>query len=155
MAPTAPEALTIRMPFDRTTMGLFGRYVAIGAAVFLVDVGTFQFLLGRGWNSVASVALSYAAGAVAHFLLNKYQNFRNFDRSGRRQVGTYIVLISLQWLLTIAIVSACAQFGIAPIVARMTAILVNLPVGFVAHRYLTFGQGIGAAVLRARQAWKR
>jgi len=39
-------------------------------------------------------------------------------------------------------------------VARIVAIAVNLPLGFIANRYLTFGVGIVPRVLRFRKAVK-
>jgi putative flippase GtrA len=60
----------------------------------------------------------------------------------------------VQWLITLAVISALVAHGLYPTVARIVAIAVNLPLGFIANRYLTFGVGIVPRVLRFRKAVK-
>lgn len=147
-------SLLRRLSEDRATQRLFFGYATIGAAVFALDFCVFQIAITHGLSAVAAATLSYFAGAVAHFVLNKYFNFRSFERALHQQAGTYVVIIAAQWLATVLIVGICVAHHMPPLLARLTAVIVGLPLGFIAHRYLTFGIGILATVARLRKASK-
>jgi putative flippase GtrA len=84
-------------------------------------------------------------------LLNRYANFRRFERGIHDQARTFLAIIFFQWLVTLAVVSLLVHYGSPVLPARLVAVALNLPVGFLANRYLTFGVGI---IPRMRGAWK-
>jgi putative flippase GtrA len=122
------------------------RYLSIGTFTFCVDVGSFALMLHARWPLTLVAALSYALGTVTHFTLNKYANFRAHDRPVRNQLVTYAIVVGTCGAITIAIVDGGTLLGLPPLVAKVIAVAVNVPIGFLGHRYLTFGRGIFAAL---------
>jgi putative flippase GtrA len=93
--------------------------------------------------SFVAFTLSYVIAVSAQFLLNRYLNFRAFDRAIHHQAGTYVVVTALNYVLMITV----EELGIHvlrlnPIMAYILSIPVNLPIGYLANRYLTFGPGL-------------
>jgi putative flippase GtrA len=122
------------------------RYLSIGGLVTCVDVGTFAILLRLRWPLLAVITVAYSLGVAMHFSLNKYVSFRVHDRPLRRQAATYGVVAVTCWATTTAIVNGAVALGIPPLLGKVLAIAFNIPIGFLGHRYLTFGPGISAAV---------
>jgi putative flippase GtrA len=139
---------------DRVVQRQFAMYLAIGGTVFCVDVSMFQFCIAHRMILPLASTTAYFTGTTTHFLLNRYANFRRFDRAIHDQARTFAFIIFVQWLITLAIISALVAHGVLPTLARITAIAVNLPLGFVANRYLTFGVGIIPRFLGLRKSSK-
>jgi putative flippase GtrA len=88
-------------------------------------------------------------GLIAHFLLNKYVNFKAFDRTILAQARTYLVLQIPMLLITTAVITTCTSvFHLLPLLAKGVSIAINLPIGYLSHRYLTFNVGMRAFVRR-------
>lgn len=139
---------------DRLVQAQFARYLVIGGTVFCIDVSTFTFCVAHHMFLPLASTTAYFTGTTTHFLLNRYANFRRFDRAIHDQARTFAFIIFVQWLITLALISALVAHGVLPTVARVIAIAVNLPLGFVANRYLTFGVGIVPRVLGLRKIAK-
>jgi putative flippase GtrA len=135
----------------RRTLRQLAIYLVIGGVVFCIDIGTFQAILLHGGGAAFAATIAFALAVSVHFALNRWANFRNFDRAMHRQARTYAVIATLSWLLTLLIIEVGISLGLGALVAKVIAVIVNIPVGFVAHRHLTFGNGI-AATIRARFA---
>ncbi len=132
-----------RLIHSRAAVAQFARYLIIGSTVFCIDVGSFQILIRLRLLLVIAVTLSYLLGITTHFALNKYWNFRVFERSMVRQARTYFVIALAQLPITIAIVEAGVHLAkLSPLEAKILAVGINVPLSFVAHKYLTFGAGI-------------
>lgn len=132
----------------------FATYLVIGGTVFCIDVTTFSVCVARHMFLPLASTTAFFTGTTTHFLLNRYANFRRFDRAIHDQARTFAFIIFVQWLITLALISALVAHGVFPTLARIIAIAVNLPLGFVANRYLTFGVGIVPRMLRYRKAMK-
>jgi putative flippase GtrA len=132
-----------RLIHSRSGRAQFARYLIIGTTVFVIDVGSFQALLRLRALLTVATALSYLLGISTHFTLNRYWNFRVFERSLGRQARTYFVIALSQLPVTIAIVEAGVHFGrLTPLEAKVLAVVLNVPLSFLAHKHLTFGPGI-------------
>jgi putative flippase GtrA len=132
-----------RLVHSRAATAQFARYLIIGSTVFCIDVGSFQILVRLRMLLVAAVTISYLLGITTHFALNKYLNFRVFERSIGRQARTYLVIALSQLPITIAIVEAGVHIAkLSPLEAKVLAVGINVPLSFLAHKYLTFGAGI-------------
>ena len=136
-----------RIASDRHAQIQFITYASIGGFVQVVDIGLFRtFLAARAVPELAATAAG-AVAMVVHFSLNKYVNFRNHDRPVYRQAGTYLVVGFIWWVVTLTIIASLTRlFGVPPLYAKLVAVAVNFPVGYLAHRHLTFGKGITATV---------
>ena len=136
---------------DRRTQLLLIRYVAIGGFVFCVDVATFQALLRAGWILPAATSLSFTLAIATHFTLNRFLNFRNFERTIVQQLGTYLIVAAVALLIQNgAVLSGVYLLGWPPLLAKIAGIAINVPLGFLGHRYLTFGHGIAGTLRRRR-----
>lgn len=131
------------------------RYMVIGAIVFVIDVSSFQVLLRLQAILPVAITGSFLASLCTHFTLNRLWNFRNFDRSGFAQFRTYLIVVSLQYVLSLISIEAAVHFGAPPLVAKVGSALLNFPVGFIGHRYLTFGDGAGALLKRLASRFSR
>jgi putative flippase GtrA len=137
---------------NRHLLVSFLRYVCIGGIVFVIAIGSFQLLLMSQVYRPLATTISYTVAAVIHFTLNKFFNFKNFERSTANQLKTYLVVVVFCWLITLLIVETLVRsLGSPPLLALVVSIGVNIPVGFIGHRYFTFGSGIKAAC----QQWRR
>lgn len=133
-------------------------YAAIGSFVFVLDAGTFVLLMRAHMTLARAVTLAYVLGVCAHFTLNRTLNFRNFERSLHGQMGTYLVVVGCCYCISMGVIEAGFRlFHLAPFVAKTISVAVNIPIGYVGHRYLTFRGGIRAALgrLRSRRLEKR
>ena len=136
---------------DRSTRRHFTIYVAIGTFVLIVYLGLFQFLEAHHVALSLASTIAYAVATATHFSLNRYTNFRRFDRAIHDQARTFIAVIFGQWIITLVIVNLLVFRGVSPTIASVVAVVVNFPLGFIANRYLTFGVGI---VPRVLSIWK-
>ena len=141
--------MTISEGEPRRTFRQLVVYLAIGGIVFCIDIGTFQLVFASSSNAVLAATVAFALAVCVHFMLNRSFNFRNFERAIHEQARTYAIIAALSWLLTLLIIEIGMHLGLAALAAKIIAVVVNIPAGFFAHRYLTFGSGI-AATIRAR-----
>lgn len=143
----------------RAILPYFIRYTLIGGVVFCLDIGTFAYFLRVTWwldflnhpnvHRIWATILSLAIAFITHFTMNKHFNFRNFERSTGAQFVTYLVVAAFTTLVSIAVIETCVRvFGIAALVAKCIAVAVNIPIGFIGHKKLTFGQGLRALAIR-------
>ena len=131
---------------------LFSRYIGIGGLVFILYIGVFQLLIiGHIYRPLATT-IAYVLAVTCQFILNKFLNFKNFERSTARQLKTYIVVVTFCWFVTVLVIEACVRWlRVPPVGGQLIAIAVNIPLGFVGNVYLTFGGGIRATLRR----WQR
>ena len=134
------------MKIQRGMVLQFSRYLAIGLLVAGVDTGSFALGIRQHIALLLATTIAYILGVIAHFTLNRLLNFRNFDRQWHEQARTYGAIVTCQFLITLGIVGAGVGLGLQPIAAKIIAAATNVPVGFFAHRYLTFGPGIIASI---------
>jgi len=138
-----------RLAFDQGWRFQFLRYITIGGIVFVVDVGSFKLLLGTKIALFFVTTIAYGLAISAHFTLNKFVNFRAHDRPVHHQAANYFWIAFVGWIITLVVVElGTHRFGLAPFVAKLGAVVINLPIGFLGHRFVTFGNGFLAALRR-------
>jgi putative flippase GtrA len=148
---SAAEAFVSRLRHHQGARLQFARYLAIGGFVFILDVGSFKLLYARGVVLSAATALSYLLAVTTHFTLNRLYNFRNFDRSLYRQARTYAVVAAFCGVIQLGLVEGLFRLlHMDATAAKAIGVIVNIPIGFLGHRYLTFGHGIGGAIRKLR-----
>ena len=138
-----------RLAFDQGWRYQFLRYITIGGIVFVVDIGSFKLLLGTKLVLFFVTTTAYALALSTHFTLNKFANFRAHDRPTHHQAANYAVIAFVGWVITLIVVeTGTHRFGVAPLEAKLVAVVINLPIGFFGHRFITFGSGFLAALRR-------
>jgi putative flippase GtrA len=147
----AAAALVQRLREDQGARLQFVRYVAIGGFVFAIDVGSFKLMYAHGVVLAVATTLSYVLAVCTHFTLNRLYNFRNFDRTLWRQARTYAVVATFCWLVQLGVVEGLFRLvHLDATLAKAAGVIVNIPIGFLGHRYLTFGHGISGTIRRMR-----
>lgn len=117
-----------------------------GVALYTV---LLWFFVRAGIPSFWAFTASYVLAVAAQFLMNRYWNFRAFDRAIHHQAATYLVVTALNYAIMIAVEEIGVQIlHVGPVLAYIISIPVNLPVGYLANRFLTFGPGILAVFRR-------
>jgi len=134
---------SLRIVFATGSQRAFVAYVIIGVLTQIVDLVFFSVL---AWHRVPvelASTFSISVATALHFTLNKYANFRNYDRHVGAQLRTYLALAAVSLCLQIAIVSVLTRFlHVSPLIAKVVTNGSNFPLNYLAHRYLTFGAGI-------------
>ena len=130
----------------RAHLPSFLRYIAIGGFVFCIDFSSYKALLDQAFVAWQAQVISQVIAMMTHFILNKYLNFRNHDRSAGEQFGTYLVVAVTCVVIGVAVVQAwVVLFGTSKTslyLAKCAAVGVNIPIGFIGHKKLTFGSGL-------------
>lgn len=121
----------------------------LGVSLYIVLLWVFvRFGMAAFW----AFSSAYVLAVAAQFLMNKYLNFRAFDRAIHHQAGTYVVVTALNYVIMISVEELGIHvLRVSPIWAYVISIPVNLPVGYLANRFLTFGPGIIAVLERLRK----
>jgi putative flippase GtrA len=133
----------------------FLAYALIGFAITVLDFSILAAMLHLGIYRPLSVSVAFLTAGTVQFLLNKYWNFRNFNRSISAQAGTYVALSAAFWIATVLWIELAVRvFGMSALLAKALFIPVNVVVGFLAVRHLAFGKGIRktiADIIRAKR----
>ncbi len=125
------------------SLALFVNYILIGIAGEAILFSLFWALLVVGVNRVVALGLSYTIAVSAQFVLNKYCNFRAFDRTVVQQAGTYVVIAALVYAVSIPIIEFSVRIlHLGAMVGLLFTVPICLPIGYLGNRYLTFGPGI-------------
>ena len=112
-----------------------------------VDFAVLALAVSRGIPVPISVSVALVAALTLHFALNRYINFRNFDRTLLQQVRTYIVLAVLVLSFSVLWIQALvAWFSMPVLVAKALSMPFTLGIGYLSARDLTFGAGISRRV---------
>ena len=121
----------------------FALYLFIGGITFCVDMGSFLVLIYLfELLRPLSSSIAFLLGLACHFSLNKYFNFKSFERVIYQQLRTYIFVVGINLLITVIVIEiSCELLNIPPFYAKCAAVAVNIPIGFLGHKYLTFGEG--------------
>jgi len=139
----APWQGSLRAMFAAALQPQFLAYVMIGVLTQIVDLAIFSLL---AWHRVPvelASTFSISLATILHFTLNKYANFRNYDRHVGAQLRTYLALAAISLCLQISMVSFFTRFlHLSPLIAKIITNGSNFPLNYLAHRYLTFGAGI-------------
>jgi putative flippase GtrA len=136
------ESLPIRTASGTSNAECFLRYAATGGIAVLADLTCFQILVMAGVFLPLTTTIAFCCGVCFHFSLNKLWTFRAKGAPDAFQIAAYLSVLCASFLVTQLVVEAMViELHAVPIVARIAAIVVALPVGFFGHRYVTFRDG--------------
>jgi len=97
---------------NNTTRQLL-RFLAVGGTV-MVFFMLLNWVFGHWVGPDAAFLLAYPPALGAHFLLNKYWTFGCARRDTRRQVGEYLTMVVVTFLIQAAIFKAVTTLTEAP-----------------------------------------
>jgi putative flippase GtrA len=129
------------MPLLRNqSVNLFLAYIVFAGFATLVDFGLL-FSLTEFFNLwyFYSAAVSYLAGMITNYTLNKYLNFRNRSKRLIPQFGLFAAVASVGLILNQIILYALVEFaGLWYILAKFIAVFIVLLWSFYGHKRFTF-----------------
>ncbi len=118
------------------TFWQFFRYCLVGGANTISDVLTFNALL---WcfptNNVQVLVLynsvAYASGALTSFFLNKYWTFRHKQKTTRREVVRFMIILLLEILYSNGLLWLAGKTLQPWIDTKSHLLFLGLPVGYI------------------------
>jgi len=115
------------------------RFLVVGAAGYVVNLGVFEVLHRAGTEYVLAAVLSYLISNALMYIGNRYFTFRlghdGFWAGYGRYIAVGVVVVALNALVLAALVEGT---GIDATIANGLALLVVLPVAFVLFKRWTF-----------------
>ena len=115
------------------------RFATVGVINTLCDGILFFVLVCLTGLIVISNVLSYLAGAVVSFLLNKHWTFANVSRGGatRSQIVKFAILSGVS--LTVSTITVSGFAEILPLLfAKLISVIVTTGISFLGMRYFVF-----------------
>jgi putative flippase GtrA len=89
------------------------RFGVVGALVAAVFMG-LNWLFGHAVGKQAAFLLAYPPALAVHFCLNKWWTFEQRQAATRRQVGEYLAMIAITFLIQWAVFGALSHWTRLP-----------------------------------------
>jgi len=118
----------------------FFTYIIIGGFAAFIDFALLFFLTSiMGVYYILSTTIAYPVGALTHFFLNKYLNFKIHDRNLIHQLLIYVIINIFGLGLTLGIMYIFVEFfNLWYLLAKVIAILIVVFYSFNMHKSFTF-----------------
>jgi putative flippase GtrA len=136
VTPPAPtgEAATER----HSTVRAVVRFLVTGGLSYLVDVATFSLAhYGVGLSVPVATTVAYLVTFVVNFRLNQRWVFRSAG-STRKHVARYLVLVGVNYLLTLALMVLLVDAGVEAVLAKTLTTAIIAVLNFVTYRVWVF-----------------
>lgn len=131
------------------SLDYFLRYAAIGAFVVGIDLLVLRSALALAVPRAFAVCLGLLASNCAEFSLNRWCNFRAFDRAVHEQFGKFALTAACTWTATLVGVEAYMRiFHFPALIAKVFTIPLTLPISFLASRYVIFAPASSRKTIR-------
>lgn len=115
----------------------FGMVGATTAAIYFLVMWVADSLLG--FYYIAAVSVAYFISTVFHFLANRHFTFGAVKEQQGHQLIRYLVMWTLNYLITIAVVGVCVErFLLSPYIGVCVSVLFTMLTGYVLARYWVF-----------------
>lgn len=86
-----------------------------------------------------SVSIAYILSVVVHFIGNRYLTFQSYHQHSFSQIKRYIVLLLINYCLTLAIVTTSVAFlHVSPYIGIALAIAFTVGIGFIISKTYVF-----------------
>lgn len=119
----------------------FFRYLLVGGLTAVVHLSLLAFLLSiKIIDYRISVSVAYITGAAFNFFASRRFTFRSQGGFVFGEMSRYIVLLTVNYVLTILTVYISVDFlNLSPILGGALAIVITIIVGFTTSRLWVFG----------------
>jgi putative flippase GtrA len=113
------------------------RFLVVGGTSVAVDAGLLYVLHGLlGMWLEPATALSFLAGLVVNFALNRRWSFASTGRMGSQAVR-YAALVAVNLLVTVVLVKALTALGLMYLVAKvLTTAVLSVVNYFVSQKWI-------------------
>ena len=119
---------------------LLYRYLIVGGVTAVVDMSFLAILFyGFQLQRQVSVTIAYVFGVMVHFTLNRNFTFRASNVFIIRQIGRYLIILIISYLLTVSVIEIGVNLFTLPILfVKAAAIVITFWVGYVLNRLWVF-----------------
>jgi putative flippase GtrA len=118
-------------------------FLGVGGLTAILQLGVFALLQDvaeLGYR--LSISISYITAVAFHFLMNRYVTFRSGDATLRQSLHRYLLLVGVNYLITLAVMEVFVGMLHGPEkLAAAAAIAATVGVTYLASRYWIFSGG--------------
>jgi putative flippase GtrA len=123
----------------RTAFRRYGQFIKfnlVGLVNTLVDYAVYSLLVTLGVQYLAAQVVSYSAGMVNSYLMNKYWTFgeRKTAVSGTQLLRFILLNLATLGLALLVLYVFSRQWGIHPLVSKLAATVLTMAVNFVGSK---------------------
>jgi putative flippase GtrA len=121
-------------------------FVAIGGLAAVTNF-VARYFINFYFSYLVSIILAYMVGILTAFILNKFFNFRSFEKKSISQLG-YFVFFNILGMIQTAVVSVLFAYSLLPLmgviwhrfeIAHFIGLGVPVFTSFLGHKYFSFG----------------
>ena len=110
---------------------------ALSAVENFVSFGVFWQLFKISY--AYSVSIAYVLSVIFHFIANRNMTFKHRGTNMAPQISKYLVMIMINYLITLAIVNATVQIiGLSPYIGIVLSIGTTVGIGYLTSRLWIF-----------------
>lgn len=118
----------------------FIRFAAVGCLNTLISYAVYCILLYLNCSWVIASPLSYVAGMLNSFVMNKKWTFQDKGEITARQISFFILCNFFIWLISYIILSIAVIFlNYSAYIGQLLAIVFSLMANYLGNRWLFFG----------------
>jgi len=115
----------------------FGVVGAITAAIYFFVMWVASSILNFGY--ILAVSVAYFVSTSFHYLANRYFTFAAHGGRHSWQLARYLVLWTINYVITILVVSICVEhLGLSAYLGVCAAVVITVFVGYFLSRYWVF-----------------
>lgn len=128
--------------YAKLTKFEFIRYFVIGVIATIIDWGSFYFLaLGINLHYQPSLIISFSAGAITNYTLNKIFTFKCKSKQIITQFSFYTIVSLLSLFVSMGIMLILVDLLLLhKLVSRITTTFIMLIANYLMHKHLTFNK---------------
>lgn len=97
-------------------------FLLVGSSSALIDLGLFQLMLYNGASVRAATSLAFLTGLAFNFVCHARYTFTS--SMDARTLLRFLCVVALNYLVTLALVSAAVALGAAPVAGKLVALLI-------------------------------
>jgi putative flippase GtrA len=130
---------TLSQLFD-THKKTFFSFAIVGALATVLNLGLFSFFWeGLSLNYLTAVGMAYVLTVVFHFNVNRRFTFRSHAANLAIHAKKYLVMVLLNFVLTLLIVRFCVEvLQLSPYFGTAASIGATVCVGYVMAKFWIF-----------------
>lgn len=118
----------------------FARFVAVGMATAVADVGIVALLLRLDFPYPIAISAGFVVALAVNYLLHAEYTFQSSSKSAR-QAFRFLLVVLLNYALTMLIVwLGHSGFGIDILICKIASLLPVTVFGYLASKYYVFSR---------------
>jgi putative flippase GtrA len=115
------------------------KYALVGGLNTGVDFAVFCALVyALGMATIWAQAISYGAGLINSYLLNRYWTFQVKDRQSMAELLRFILINALSFIAATAVLLGLEQWGMESSWAKIASVGCSLAVNYAGYRIWVF-----------------